>query len=129
MLIGAWDQDGKGEQIWDHASHFIPGFIKNNQTADIACDSYHKYKEDVRLLKELGVDHYRFSISWARILPEGKKCIHCFLYGHYLFKFFNLWFVNRCELFCNKFQNQKPHNKEATYYIKADSTPFNFTNS
>ncbi|KAJ8936633.1 hypothetical protein NQ314_012249 [Rhamnusium bicolor] len=70
QVEGAWNEDGKGENIWDHLSH-TTAIIKNNNSGDTACDSYHKYKEDVRLLKHLGVDFYRFSISWSRILPTG----------------------------------------------------------
>ncbi|GLH16867.1 Myrosinase 1 [Gryllus bimaculatus] len=61
----------KGENIWDHMVHEHPEYIRDNATGDIADDSYHKYEEDVRLLAELGSDFYRFSISWARILPKG----------------------------------------------------------
>lgn len=52
-------------------THNTSSGVKQNATGDVACDSYHKYKEDVQLLKDLGVDHYRFSISWSRILPTG----------------------------------------------------------
>ncbi|KAJ8973205.1 hypothetical protein NQ317_018954 [Molorchus minor] len=69
---GAWNEDGKGENIWDYVIHNNPTYIRNNDTADIACDSYHKYKEDVKLAADLGIQHYRFSISWSRILPRGS---------------------------------------------------------
>ncbi|KAG5869607.1 hypothetical protein JTB14_023851 [Gonioctena quinquepunctata] len=63
----------KGENIWDHFVHENRSRILNNDTADIACDSYHKYKEDVALAASLGFSMFRFSISWARILPTGNK--------------------------------------------------------
>ncbi|XP_070577050.1 cytosolic beta-glucosidase-like [Ptychodera flava] len=61
---------GKGQSIWDTFSR-QPGAISNGDSADIACDSYNKYKEDVELLKLLGVKFYRFSLSWSRIMPDG----------------------------------------------------------
>lgn len=71
QIEGAWNQDGKGESIWDRFSH-TPGKIKNGETGDVACDHYHRYIEDVALMKELGVKAYRFSFSWSRVLPKGK---------------------------------------------------------
>ncbi len=70
QIEGAWNEDGKGESIWDRASH-TPGVIKNGDTGDVACDHYHRYKEDVQLMKEMGLKSYRFSVSWPRILPKG----------------------------------------------------------
>ncbi len=71
QVEGAWNEDGKGESIWDRFSH-SPGRIMNEDTGDVACDQYHRYKEDVVLMKELGLRGYRFSISWPRVFPEGK---------------------------------------------------------
>src|SRR5262245_34452710 len=71
QIEGAWNEDGKGESIWDRFAH-TKGKIKNNDTGDVANDHYHRYKEDVALMKqELGANAYRFSIAWPRIFPEG----------------------------------------------------------
>ncbi|XP_050305731.1 myrosinase 1-like isoform X2 [Anthonomus grandis grandis] len=71
QIEGGWNEDGKGVHMWDWYTHTFPEKIKFNYTADVACDSYHKWEEDVKLLKNLGVSHYRMSISWSRILPNG----------------------------------------------------------
>lgn len=71
QIEGAWNEDGKGPSIWDTFSH-IPGNIANNETGDVAADHYHRWKDDVALLKKLGLKAYRFSISWPRVLPEGE---------------------------------------------------------
>ncbi len=71
QIEGAWNEDGKGESIWDRFSH-IPGNVIKGDTGDVACDHYHRYEEDVKLLKELGIDTYRLSLSWPRIIPDGK---------------------------------------------------------
>lgn len=75
QIEGAWNEDGKGESVWDKFSH-IPGKIQNGDTGDIACDHYHRYKEDVQIMKELGLNAYRFSVSWPRIFPKGKGNIN-----------------------------------------------------
>lgn len=68
---GAWNEDGKGEGEWDEFSHGNPLNL-NGATGDVSCDFYHRYKEDIDLLKAGGQNSYRFSISWARILPQGR---------------------------------------------------------
>ncbi|KAL6655346.1 hypothetical protein ACP70R_006172 [Stipagrostis hirtigluma subsp. patula] len=68
---GAYKEGGKGPSIWDTYTH-IPGKILNNDTGDVALDFYHRYKEDVKLLKDMNMDAFRFSIAWTRILPNGS---------------------------------------------------------
>src|SRR5262245_55867830 len=70
QIEGAWNEDGKGKSIWDTYAH-TKGNIKNGDTGDVANDHYHRYKEDVKLMKDLGATAYRFSISWPRIFPTG----------------------------------------------------------
>ena len=67
--------DGAGASIWQRFAH-TPGMIANGDTGDIACDHYHRYKGDVQLMKALGLRGYRFSINWARVLPEGTGRIN-----------------------------------------------------
>ena len=71
QIEGAYNEDGKGESIWDVFTH-RKGVIRNDANGDVACDHYHRYGEDVALLRELGVSAYRFSLAWTRIFPEGK---------------------------------------------------------
>ncbi|XP_005393756.1 PREDICTED: lactase-like protein [Chinchilla lanigera] len=70
---GAWDQDGKGPSIWDAFTHGRKRQVLGDETADSACDGYYKTQEDVLLLQELRVCHYRFSLSWPRLLPTGVR--------------------------------------------------------
>ena len=71
QIEGAWNEDGKGESVWDRFVH-QPGKIERGETADVACDHYHRMPADIALMKELGLNAYRFSISWSRVLPEGQ---------------------------------------------------------
>jgi beta-glucosidase len=71
QIEGAAREDGRGESIWDRFAA-TPGKIEHGDSGDVACDSYHRYPEDIRLAHELGLNAFRFSISWPRILPDGR---------------------------------------------------------
>jgi beta-glucosidase len=71
QIEGAATLDGKGPSVWDTFSH-TPGKVRGGDTGDIACDSYHRYREDVELIASLGLNSYRFSISWPRVQPGGS---------------------------------------------------------
>ncbi len=78
QIEGAWNEDGKGESIWDRFTHtkgILPfrSRIYQNHNGDIACDHYHRYREDLQLMRELHIPNYRFSIAWTRIFPDGTK--------------------------------------------------------
>jgi len=70
QIEGAVNEDGRGETIWDRFSH-TPGKVYENQNGDVACDHYHRYREDIRLMKEIGLKSYRFSVAWSRVYPSG----------------------------------------------------------
>jgi beta-glucosidase len=71
QIEGAWQQDWKGESIWDRFSH-TPGMVARDENGDVAADHYNLWQEDIKLMKEIGIRSYRFSISWPRIFPEGR---------------------------------------------------------
>jgi beta-glucosidase len=71
QIEGAVNEDGRQPSVWDTFSA-IPGRIKDGSTPAVACDHYHRYKSDVKLISQLGVKHYRFSIAWPRIIPDGR---------------------------------------------------------
>jgi beta-glucosidase len=71
QIEGAWNEDGRGESIWDRYAH-SPHHILNGDNADRALDHYHRMPEDVALMQQLGVRNYRFAISWSRVVPDGR---------------------------------------------------------
>ena len=71
QIEGAHDADGKGPSIWDTFAH-RPGKIEAGDTGDVACDHYHRYADDVALMADLGLNAYRFSVSWPRVMPGGS---------------------------------------------------------
>src|SRR6056297_1784137 len=75
QIEGAVEQDGRGESIWDVFSH-KPGKIKPGHNGDVACDHYNRMQEDVRLMQQLGLNAYRFSVAWPRVLPDGRGTVN-----------------------------------------------------
>ena len=74
QIEGAVHADGRTPSIWDTYSH-TPGKVQGGDTGDVADDHYHRYREDVAIMKELGLQTYRFSIAWPRIIPEGTGAV------------------------------------------------------
>ena len=75
QIEGAWDEDGKGESNWDRWCH-TPGKIAGGGTADVAVDHYHRWREDVDLMAQLGLNTYRMSIAWSRVQPDGRGVLN-----------------------------------------------------
>jgi beta-glucosidase len=75
QIEGAARSKGRGDSIWDTFCR-QQGRVKNGDTGDVACDHYHRYSEDIALLRDLGVNAYRFSISWPRVLPGGRGAVN-----------------------------------------------------
>jgi beta-glucosidase len=75
QVEGAAAEDGRGPSVWDTFSH-TPGRIAMDHTGDRSCDQYHRYREDIALMKDLGVGAYRFSISWSRVFPSGEGAVN-----------------------------------------------------
>ena len=71
QIEGAANEDGRGPSIWDTYCR-EPGRIANGDTGDVACDHYHRYAEDIALMRNLGVEAYRFSVAWPRVMPAGS---------------------------------------------------------
>ncbi len=75
QIEGAAREDGRGESIWDRFAR-TPGRVRGGDTGDVACDHYHRYRDDVALMAEMGLQAYRFSIAWPRILPAGTGAVN-----------------------------------------------------
>ncbi|KAL5651787.1 hypothetical protein ACJX0J_037245, partial [Zea mays] len=73
-IEGAWAEDGKKPSIWDTYTH--SGYSIDRDTGDVAADQYHHYKEDVKLMHDMGLDAYRFSIAWSRLIPDGRGAVN-----------------------------------------------------
>src|SRR3954470_9848632 len=75
QIEGAANEDGRGESVWDRFAA-TPGKVRNGDDGAIACDFYHRYHDDLALMRELGIDAFRFSIAWPRVLPAGRGEVH-----------------------------------------------------
>lgn len=75
QIEGATDVDGRGPSVWDTYCK-VPGHIANGDTGDVACDHYHRYAEDIALMRRLRVHSYRFSVAWPRVLPKGRGTVN-----------------------------------------------------
>lgn len=75
QIEGAWDEDGRGLSVWDSFTRQA-GRIEDGSNGDVACDHYHRYPEDVALMKEIGLDVYSLTVSWPRILPQGRGAVN-----------------------------------------------------
>jgi beta-glucosidase len=71
QIEGAAHEDGRGESIWDRFAR-KPGAVRDRSNGDVACDHFHRFREDIELMRWLGLSAYRFSIAWPRVLPEGR---------------------------------------------------------
>ena len=71
QMEGAVSEDGRGESIWDRFCA-TPGKVRNGESGAVACDFYNRYREDIGLLRDLGVDAFRFSVSWPGYCPRGE---------------------------------------------------------
>src|ERR671932_966699 len=71
QIEGAAREGGRGESVWDRFAA-TPGKVRNGDSGEVACDFYHRYRDDVALMRELGLDAFRFSVAWPRVLPKGR---------------------------------------------------------
>jgi beta-glucosidase len=75
QIEGAAHEDARGESVWDRFCA-TPGKVRSGDTGDVACDFYHRYPDDVKLMRDLGLDAFRFSIAWSRVLPAGRGAVN-----------------------------------------------------
>ncbi len=75
QIEGAATEDGRGESVWDRFCA-TPGKVRNADTGAVACDFYHRYRDDIGLMRELGIDAFRFSIAWPRVIPSGRGAVN-----------------------------------------------------
>jgi len=75
QIEGAAHEDGRGESVWDRFCA-TPGKVRAGDTGEVACDFYHRYRDDVRLMRELGIDAFRFSVAWPRVVPNGRGAVN-----------------------------------------------------
>jgi beta-glucosidase len=75
QVEGAATEDGRGESVWDRFSA-TPGKVRNGDSGAIACDFYHRYPQDIALMRELGLDAFRFSVAWSRVIPDGRGAVN-----------------------------------------------------
>lgn len=75
QVEGAAREDGRKPSVWDTFSR-VPGRVSNGDTGDVACDHYHRFAEDVKRMAELGITHYRFSVAWPRVVPDGRGAVN-----------------------------------------------------
>jgi beta-glucosidase len=75
QIEGAANEDGRGESVWDRFCA-TPGKVRNGDTGAVACDFYHRYSDDIALMRELGIDAFRFSIAWPRVVPDGVGTVN-----------------------------------------------------
>jgi beta-glucosidase len=101
QVEGAWKEDGKGLSIWDTFSHTV-GKVKGSDTGDVACDSYHRYKEDIALMKQMNQKSCRFSVAWTRIQPDGAGQVNqkgLDFYSRYVDELLNAGIRPMCTVF------------------------------
>jgi beta-glucosidase len=110
QVEGAWNEDGKGESIWDRFTHTV-GKVKGGTTGDVACDQYHLFAQDLALAKSLNQKSYRFSISWPRIQPSGTGAPNMKGIDHYS-RLVDAMLANGLRPFCTLYHWDLPQGLE-----------------